>query len=82
MQRRRRGCFDALMIDKAINESAMVKREDLSVAWIDFQKAYDRVPHAWIIGMLKIIKALEKMVELIRRLTECWPTVFEVRNEK
>ncbi len=80
MMRGRRGCFDALMIDRAVTESAKVERDDLSVAWIDFQKAYDRVPHSWIVRMLKIIKAPEKMVELIRRLTERWTTVFEVRS--
>ncbi len=36
-----RGCFDALMIDRAITESRKVESRNLSVGWIDFQKAYD-----------------------------------------
>jgi len=28
-----------------------------SVAWIDYKKAYDRVPHKWVLFMLQDINA-------------------------
>ena len=34
------------MIDRAINESATVKRDDLLVAWIEFQNAMT----SWLLG--------------------------------
>lgn len=40
-----RGCLDALTIDEAISEEVRVLRRNLEVGWIDYQKAYDRVPH-------------------------------------
>ena len=29
----------------------------LSVAWIDYKKAYDRVPHDWVLFLLQDINA-------------------------
>ena len=40
-----------------VAKEAMVRRCDLSVAWIDYQKAYNRVPHEWIGVILLFIKA-------------------------
>lgn len=51
------GYLDALTVDEAITTEARKWRKNLSVAWIDYQKAYDRTPHPWIRDMLKAIKA-------------------------
>ncbi len=45
LRKGRRGCLDALTIDKAVAEEVRVYRRNLSVAWIDYQKAFDLVPH-------------------------------------
>ena len=45
LSRGHRGCLDALLVDQAVAESTHARGSNLSVAWIDFQKAYDRVPH-------------------------------------
>ncbi len=31
-----------------IAQEATSRSRNLSVAWIDYQKAYDRVPHGWL----------------------------------
>ncbi len=80
MRRGHRGCLDALLVDGAITESHTVRRDNLSVAWIDFQKAYDRVPHRWIIRALTAIGAPERIVRLVDSLTKNWETVFEART--
>jgi hypothetical protein len=41
-----RGCLDTLVIDKAIASEAKLYRRNLNVAWIDYRKAYDMVPHS------------------------------------
>ena len=38
------GCLNILIIYSIIAKEVMVCRCDLSVAWIDYQKVYDRVP--------------------------------------
>ena len=50
------GCKDQLLINKMILEDCMSKKKNLSTNWIDYQKAFDSVPHSWIIKVMKIYK--------------------------
>ncbi len=52
------------MFDEALVREAKRDRRSLSVAWIDYRKAFDMVPHAWIDTMLKAIRAPKKCGEL------------------
>ena len=42
---------DQLLIDKAILKNCRRRLTNLSMAWIDYKKAYDMVPHSWILKM-------------------------------
>ena len=53
-----------------VAKEVMVRRHDLSVAWIDYQKAYNRVPHKWIGVMLLFIKAPFSVQYTLRNLQE------------
>jgi hypothetical protein len=50
-----KGCKDQLIISKAILQGCKRRKKNLSMAWIDYQKAFDRVPHSWIIKSLELI---------------------------
>jgi hypothetical protein len=53
-----RGCVDCLAVDKMVITDAKYKgSRTLSVGWIDFEKAYDRVPHKWVNSVLSTISA-------------------------
>ena len=54
-----RGCLDALTIDQAIADEVRIRSRNLEVTWVDYQKAYDRVPHRWVNKMLEILAAPE-----------------------
>ena len=41
-----RGCKEHLMLDKNIMEMAKKNSRNVSMAWIDYQKAYGIVPHS------------------------------------
>ena len=43
-----RGTKDQLLIDKMIVKDCKWGLTSLAVAWIDYRKAYDMVPHNWI----------------------------------
>ena len=59
--RGKRGCLDALHIDYMAAQIAKKKtKTDLSVAYINYQKIFDKVPHQQILGMLNSIKAPEE----------------------
>jgi hypothetical protein len=41
-------CKDQLMISKAICEDCKRRNKNLSIAWRDYQKALDSIPHSWV----------------------------------
>ena len=43
-----RGTKDQLLIDKLVLKDSKRRRTNLAMAWIDYKKAYDMVPHSWI----------------------------------
>ena len=48
-----RGTKDQLLIDKAILKNCRRRITNLSMAWIDYQKAYDMVPQFMDFGICK-----------------------------
>ena len=44
------------MINAAILENCHKKHKNLSMAWIDYKKAFDSVPHSWILKCLDMYK--------------------------
>ena len=53
------------MIDKAVIGIFQRKKKNLNMAWLDFRKAYDMVPHAWIIKTLKLIGTAPNVIALL-----------------
>ena len=37
------------------------------MAWIDFQKAYDMVPHSWFLKILELVGTARDITELLKR---------------
>ena len=50
------GCRDQLMINNGILENCKKRKKNLSTAWIDYKKAFDSVPHSWILKCLQMFK--------------------------
>ncbi len=63
-----RGCLDTLTIDEAVSEEAKKDRRDLSVAWIDYHKAYDLFPHRWISQVLRAVAAPKPIRKMVKQL--------------
>ena len=64
-RKRSRGTKDQLLIDKVVLREARRKKRCLSVAWIDYRKAYDMVPHSWICEMLNLVKVAGNLKGLL-----------------
>ena len=47
-----RGCKEQLMIDKLILKNCKRRKRNLFMTFIDYKKAYDRVPHSWILSCM------------------------------
>lgn len=72
LQKGKRGCLNALMIDAAVAAEAKVYQRNVSTPWIDFRKAFDMVPHKWINQMLKAIRAPVWVHRTVRGLIPKW----------
>ena len=52
------------------------------MAWIDFRKAYDMVPHSWILKTLDLVGTAGNIIELLKRSMQSWRTVlFSGKNK-
>jgi hypothetical protein len=47
------GCKEQLIIDSAVLEQAHKYNRNLNIAYIDNSKAFDSVPHSWLIRVLE-----------------------------
>merc|ERR1711911_225066 len=68
-----RGTKDQLLIDKMILKDAK-KGKNLAMAWIDYKKAYDMVPHSWILEAMNMFKVAGNVAELLRCSMDNWRT--------
>lgn len=80
LRKGQRGCLDALLIDAAVTKEVKIYGRDLSMAWIDYRKAFDMVPHKWINQMLKAIRAPKWVRRTIRNLIPKWETEISLQT--
>ena len=77
-QRRRKkdcyGCKDQLMINNAILGNCKKRTKNLSTAWIDYKKAFDIVPHSWILKCLQMYKMHPVLITFIEQCMSQWKT--------
>ena len=69
------------MIDWVIAMDAKVNRRSLSVASIDYRKAYDVVLHKWLRVMLKAVRAPAIVQRAVMKVMKHWVTEIEIRTE-
>ena len=60
-----RGANDLLYIDRAVIKEVKSRNKNLVIAWIDYKKAYDMVPHSWIIECLDLFGVAEDIKSLV-----------------
>ena len=55
------GTNDLLYIDRAVIKEVEWRNKNLAIVWIDYNKAYDMVPHSWIIECLDLVGVAENI---------------------
>ena len=61
------GYKDQLMINKMILENCKKRKRNLSCAWIDYKKAFDKVPFEWIPRSLELFKVSPRVVGFLKQ---------------
>jgi hypothetical protein len=77
-----KGCKDQLLISKAIFEDHKKRRKNLNIAWIDYQKAFDSVPHNWIEKPIEMPGVNDIIVKFCKLTMEKCNTVLWLKTDQ
>ena len=70
------------MIDAAVALETQTEKRDLSVAWVDYRKAFDVVPHELINLALKAVRAHRQVRRQVWRMVRITlPPTGKVRQK-
>ena len=69
-----RGTKDQILIDKTVLKDCKRRRTNLGMAWIDYRKAYDMVPHSWIIECMDMFGIAKNTAICLRKSMSTWKT--------
>ena len=65
-----------LYIDRAVIKEVKSRNKNLAMAWIDYKKACDMVPHSWIIECLDLYGVAENIKSLLVNNMEKWKVML------
>jgi hypothetical protein len=69
-----RGTKDQLLTDKAVVKNCKRRKTNLEMVWIDYKKAYDRVPHSWLVECMDIYKVHPTVKQFLKNEMQKWTT--------
>ena len=73
-RKKSRGTKDQLLIDKMILADCKKRQKNLAMAWVDYKKAYDMVPHSWVAECLKMAQVPQNVTTFLQRSMRNWKT--------
>ena len=76
------GCIEQLLLNKSILNEVKQRKRNLITIWLDYQKAFDSIPHDWMIQSLRLAKIPEKLVTAIETLAKQWATIVQLQRGK
>ena len=67
-------CLEQFIINKMILDEVIKHKRSVVMAWLDYQKAFDSVPHEWLLIALKLAKVPPLVISAIETLIQKWST--------
>ena len=80
--RNTRGAKHQLLVDLTVSQDSRKRHTNLAMAWIDYKKAYDSVPHSWILECLRLYNVNPKLLAFIKMSMNHWRTELEANGKK
>ena len=71
-RKRTKGTGDLLFIDKMILKEVKNRKKNSAMCWIDYRKAYDLIPHSWILECLMCFGISEEICNLLEKSMKSW----------
>ena len=75
------GCTDQLLVNKMIYKEVTGNRCNLITVWLNYKKAFDSVPHDWVIKCLQLAKVPTIIIQAIQSLMNKWKTRVHLYGE-
>ena len=67
-----RGTKDPLLIDKMVLKDCKKRHTNLSMAWINYRKGYDLVPHSWVNECMEMCGIAENLRTFLQKSMQQW----------
>ena len=80
-KRESRGTKDQLLIDKTVLKDCRKRHTNLSMAWIDYRKAYDLVPHSWVNECIEMFGTPENLRKFLQKSMQQWRLSLTANGE-
>jgi hypothetical protein len=77
-----KGCKYQLVISKAIHVDCRRRNKNLSIAWIDYQKEFDSVPHSWVRKSIELVGVNSKIVRFCKLSVEKCNTRLHLKTKQ
>ena len=75
-----KGTRDHQLMDKTAIRGSKEGKTNLSMCWIDYKKAFDSVPHSWIVVSMKMHKVNGRLIKFIEASMKSWNTTLKINN--
>ena len=75
-KKKSRGTKDQLLIDKTVLRNCKNRKVNLAMAWIDYHKAYDMIPHLWILECMKLTGVSQNIMQMVENSMQNWKTML------
>ena len=81
-RRKTLGCKEQLITDQVKMKQAKKCYLNLYTAYIDYRKAFDSVPHSWLIQVLKMYQIDNSIIEFLIHTMKRWKTTIRIKNRR
>ena len=75
------GCKEQLLIDSVILRQAKISHRNIYTTFIDYKKAFDSVPHSWLIDTLHIYKIHPTLITFLHHTMQYWNTIIKLYTQ-
>ena len=81
-KRKTMGTADIIFIDRLALREARMRKKNLSMGWVDYRKAYDMVPHSWILECLKSLGISDNIQRFLEKTMKTWRVELTCVNQQ
>ena len=58
---------DQQLIDRMVLQNCKRRQTNLAMAYVDYKKAYDIIPHSWILESLQLVGAADNIMNVLEK---------------